>query len=449
MLGKILHLDTVRPSSKIKGIPGGYTYFGQFIDHDLVLSQDSCTNLNNEKKGCDSEWFEHYKICRKVGLNLNPVYAGNDNWCKCCGKLLFRTESSPNTCQGEAIDIPRNFEKRISLIPDKRNDENWLVAQLHLQFIKLHNKFCDLDVESKNSYQKFDKSKSKCIQVYRQIIKNDYLKRILSEDVYQFVIDDKSTLRSLKNWSRETANNSSKLQLIFEKAAFRFGHTMVRESYILRKSSNSIPLRMDIDELFRFSMNGARKNNISNKSHVVEWDMLFDGYSFNESHPVFPAIRFKLPLLTCPENHLAIRNLIRGEFYELPSFNRVCLEIKSSLDEHIGNPFSTKIQRHFDHIIESAGQLSPKFFEPLIYHLKENQIFDIVSEHCPLWLGILCEAYFCKKDNMEFEKMLGPAGSLLVAAYIACFFINDEIDNPELISLNTMQKLQAFLLLTK
>ena len=82
-------------------IPSGYVFLGQFITHDLSFNKHSL-------------------------LNLNTLY-GECNYLFSKNKFIISKKH----------DLNRNKDG-IAIIPDSRNDENYIIAQLHLLFQLFH-----------------------------------------------------------------------------------------------------------------------------------------------------------------------------------------------------------------------------------------------------------------------------------------------------------------------
>lgn len=135
-VGGVMH-DTGGQSRDIE-LPAAYTFFAQFVDHDITLdtgSQLHRNELNNEE-------VEKLGNLRTPSLDLDCVYGFGPEASPYLydhrqeGRLLVGSEvngvSNPE-------DLPRNSEGR-ALIGDPRNDENLFVSQMQLMFLKFHNR---------------------------------------------------------------------------------------------------------------------------------------------------------------------------------------------------------------------------------------------------------------------------------------------------------------------
>lgn len=124
------------PEAKFSSkIPAGYTYFGQFVDHDITFDPASSLMRQNDPNGLIN--------FRTPRLDLDNVYdAGQADQ-----PYLY----NPNDKAKMAIDfvngdpsppdLPR-FRGH-ALIGDMRNDENCMVSQLQLGFLLAHNTLVD------------------------------------------------------------------------------------------------------------------------------------------------------------------------------------------------------------------------------------------------------------------------------------------------------------------
>ncbi len=144
-----LALAMVKEGGGDGDIPAGYTYLGQFIDHDLTMDRTSVI-LGEDVRPVDMLQG------RSPRLDLDSVYGngpGDALSAKFYGAdglhlqtgatIAARTgrREAATTCRGWAR--ARQAAKRMALIPDPRNDENLIVAQTHLAMIHFHNRVLD------------------------------------------------------------------------------------------------------------------------------------------------------------------------------------------------------------------------------------------------------------------------------------------------------------------
>src|ERR1700738_3283683 len=158
------------PDPEESGIPALYTYFGQFIDHDITFDPVSVLT-----KAQDPDGLVDF---RTPALDLDNVYGrGPGDQPYMYDGLKFRL-GNPLKGAGvaDASDLPR-FEGR-ALIGDPRNDENSIVSQLQGLFLRFHNRMVD-----DNPGLGFEALQQRVRFHYQYLVLNDFLRRIVSNNV--------------------------------------------------------------------------------------------------------------------------------------------------------------------------------------------------------------------------------------------------------------------------
>ncbi|MGO3813624.1 MAG: hypothetical protein ACTJHV_02355, partial [Cellulosimicrobium funkei] len=172
------------PRSLDSHVPAVYTYWGQFIDHDITLNTngpDTTTGRDGDQALGDVDAvpfqvFAPWVVVRSLhngrhpALNLDSLYGSGPRFEGERGYRTTRSEASyvPGSAKlrlgristeplvipgGPSFslvapgddaqrDLPRD-DGGAPLIPDGRNDENLVVAQLHLAMIRFHNAVVD------------------------------------------------------------------------------------------------------------------------------------------------------------------------------------------------------------------------------------------------------------------------------------------------------------------
>ncbi len=212
-------------------VPAGYTYLGQFIDHDLTFDSSSSldptnpaipTNLRTPRFDLDCLYGD--------GPAAQPFMYDGD-------KLLFKNDlQSPEPNDPAGQDLLRNPLGR-AIIGDKRNDENSIVSQIQLAFVKYHNAVIDelnqQDPENWNTPNKlFESARNEVRWAYQKIIVKDFLPRIIAAEVLEDLQCCDPEERKDK-YLLYTEDKRGTLPREFVAAAYRFGHSMVRTGYRL------------------------------------------------------------------------------------------------------------------------------------------------------------------------------------------------------------------------
>lgn len=222
--------------------PAGYTYFGQFIDHDLTFDSTSSldpskpaapTNLRTPKFDLDCVYGD--------GPDAQPFMYDPDGI-----KLLYRKAPVVGGPKDQAKqDLTRNEHDR-AIIGDKRNDENSIVCQLQLAFIKYHNAVVD---ELQNAPERwsvkgnlFASARNEVRWTYQTLIVHDFLRRIVRSEVL-VGLDTSSVVQRAMNYALYTEDKRDNLPREFVAAAYRFGHSGVRTGYRMTSDLND---RFDI-----------------------------------------------------------------------------------------------------------------------------------------------------------------------------------------------------------
>src|SRR5215510_14402145 len=115
-------------------IPAGFTYFGQFIDHDITFDPNSKLQRDNDPDALRNFRTPRYDLDSLYadGPDNNPYLYADDG----SHLLIGKVNSDQNDLDEK--DLPRNSQGR-ALIGDPRNDEKLIVSQIALAFLKFHN----------------------------------------------------------------------------------------------------------------------------------------------------------------------------------------------------------------------------------------------------------------------------------------------------------------------
>jgi Animal haem peroxidase len=305
----------------------GYTYFGQFLGHDLTHDTTPLEGPYSEPESTPNY--------RTPSFDLDHIYGGGPQE----SPHLYEGEEGAErfkigatTPTGYLRDLP--VEHGMVLIgdqQDKRNLDNLILRQLHVLFLKFHNvaikqvssESALAGLEELGSGTLFERAQRLVRWQYQWIIRHDFLPRILHPNVWAY------QERRIPNCAGP--NKSYSVPVEFSLAAFRFGHSMVRNAYRL----NCRQKRVVIGELMAL---GQRASPIAD-DYLIEWGTFFDGLptsgpqasssfidtSISQAMHGLSAdtIRLSNRLEPPDPSNLPVRTLLRGARASLPSGQEV------------------------------------------------------------------------------------------------------------------------------
>jgi hypothetical protein len=386
------------------GIPALYTYFGQFIDHDLTF--DPASSLQKQD---DPNALTDY---RTPALDLDNLYGRgpDDQPYLYDGKKFILGDSIHGGNRG-AHDLQRNqANPRRALIGDPRNDENSIVSQLQGLFQRFHNRVVDdhpqLEFPQVQQFVRFH---------YEYVVLNDFLPRIVHSTVISDLkTDGKYDPSKLKfyHWKNEPF-----MPVEFSVAAYRLGHSMIRPGYRLNDDV-LLPI-FPVPGKFPEGLTGFRA---MHPNWGIDWGRFIDVDIRDYGGPL--AVRKKrlqfayridtslvnplshLPAIVAAKpSSLAERNLQRAWRLQLPSGQNVAraMGVTPLTDKQI------LIGQGVDHPDKPLGNI-----------LGVSRVF---ADNCPLWTYILAEAMHYQetvkipvKENISLTTpRLGPVGGRIVA----------------------------------
>lgn len=408
-------------------IPSAYTYFGQFLAHDLTLElqSDEITRLGRED--VDPLSLEplppdvvrnEIKNSRTPVIDLDSVYGATSDGTpvpRICESLVVGmvVSDSDDPAAGPrpphkdaGNDLPRKPRSkefpeidREAQIGDGRNDENLITAQMHLAFLRAHNALVERGLT-------FREARKTLTQLFQWLILTDYLPKLVRPDVINDILVYGNRFYRPPLCRRYVPLRppacATYVPLEFSAAAFRFGHSMVRSSYNYNSNFNhasgSPATLKQIFALSAFSGGLADFDRLPEK-WIIEWDNFVAGDEVtpNVARRIGPRLVEPLFALTDTvgrdmggvRGSLAVRNLLRGYLLRLPTGQSVAKVIG------VENPLTPK------RIEAAAKDVNPKQFDAL----KESGLL----ERTPLWYYILAEAADGGSD------LLGPVGGTIVA----------------------------------
>ena len=444
-------------------IAPGYTYWGQFIDHDLTAGTDSSHEFTITEPDftpvAPAQVEQDIKNMRIPYLDLDSVYGDAHGPFGEQSHLYEVNEEGdptatlrvgtnqvippqfgtlPNPELGGDRDLPRNVDQAvfpdraesIATIGDLRNDENLLVAQFHLSFLKFHNAIVErirADRPGLDEKTIFEEARQQTRFHYQWLVVNDFLPTICGKAAVMQAL-------AAPGFFEETGVF---MPLEFSTAIYRFGHSMVRNLYDYNqnfgRSPGTVASRATFEDLFAFTGRGATNNPRMQRdlpvNWVIEWDRFFDiDGSERDDNGILITDRFarRIDTLLAEElfdmanedvefldesdrdglptseeifngimRHLARRNLLRGYLLSMPTgqalANACRIPVLNSDDLTKGNTDAMNT------LMFDAGFL----------------------EATPLWYYVLKEA------EVTATETLGPLGAHIVAGTIVGLIKSD------------------------
>jgi hypothetical protein len=231
--------ETERDPEEDPEIAAGYTYLGQYTDHDLTF--DPTSSL---RESLSPEQIESLADFRTPRFDLDNLYGrGPDDQPYLYDQdgihLLLGEPLSGNPFDPDARDLPRGPNGR-ALIGDPRNDENRIVAQLHAVFLRFHNRVADhLGKEAS-----FAEIRDQVRWHYQWTLVTDFLPAVINAATYASVFPDprRPAEPRLPGLGRDRGYGLRLMPVEFSVAAYRFGHSMIRPEYRLNTTVERRPI---------------------------------------------------------------------------------------------------------------------------------------------------------------------------------------------------------------
>ena len=463
--------DGVESGGQDSSIPPIFTYLGQFIDHDITantdrdsaLSQingaivpvpqtqveDGLLNLRDGSLRLDSLYGDKIGqgpfASKLAALMRHPVHtakmrlaipepspqkppfpAGDDNAADLLrlGFLVERgdvtveeLDALPPELRATFVNTDGTPNAERAIIGDARNDENLLVAQLHMSLLRFHNRLVD-------AVGDFEQARTLVRWHYQWLVINEYLPIVCDTSIVSDVIDRSAPLYAAFFATHGTPGDARMpMPLEFSIAAYRYGHSMIRGVYDHNRFfgeavdgfDNIIP-NAPFGLLFEFTGNGKMRGAGGKLPHnwVIEWERFV---AIDATRPHRSARTIDMHLAPPLKNmvyerdagasdetnalfkHLARRNLRRSYRLSVPTA-QACFDA-------LNTGHYTYLERLSDDQLTSGAAGAALAVAGL-------------TEATPLWFYILKEA-----EEAGGGQHLGPLGSVLVADTLVGLVVND------------------------
>lgn len=406
-------------------LPAGYTYLGQFVDHDITLDTTpldkqradplATENFRTPALDLDSLYGDgpglHPYLYAKEGVRKLPGPKFLIGKAQVSDALRRPEEEPPRKIPELDNDLPRNAHGR-ALIFDERNDENLLVAQFHLLMLKFHNAVVDHLKKTTTGLKDpelFTEARRIVTWHYQWIVLFDFVERLTEPGL----------IRRIKHEGRRFYRFRSRpyMPAEFAAAAYRLGHSMVRENY----SHNAVfrPGGLadgTLELMFNFTgKSGLIVGDLAPKppppsplgphrtlpsNWVIDWRRFFDletpledNFTLNHARRLDPLI---VPALHTLPDHPEDMTTVAAREFVLPFRNL-------RRGSQIGLPSGQDVARAMGFEPLSERQLSQGADG-------EAAARNGFHKATPLWYYILKEA-----EQLHQGLRLGPVGSTIVA----------------------------------
>ena len=393
--------DAGRETAADSGIPAGFTYVGQFVDHDITFDVSSTLDaLTNA---------ENIHNMRTPALDLDSVYSdgpalhpflyafpqpgqpataikfqlGSNQNAGAGGSSSNGTSSGMKTLTD--FDVPR-IHNPISpaastltaIIGDPRNDENLIISQFHHAMLRVHNRVVDSLVAANFAGDIFVEAKRIVIHHYQWAVVNDFLRRICG----------KPAVDAARLSVNAPIGSEFRMPAEFAVAAYRFGHSMIRNDYWVNFNFPAATMKQVFDFI--------RKPLIPVLSNwVVDFNAFFETG------------------IAVPMNNKArkIDSVLANELESLPGFSgmmTVLAQRNLRRGLALGLPSGQGVAKHYGVTPLTATELQQGLPQ------NEKDALDaqgkLLLKKTPLWYYILREA-----TVLHAGEQLGPVGGRIVA----------------------------------
>ncbi|HEV2660990.1 MAG TPA: heme peroxidase family protein [Ktedonobacteraceae bacterium] len=285
-------------------IPAGFTFIGQFVAHDITADRSL---LQHHAR------LNELRNFRTPRLDLESLYAAGPTG----SPYIYDSDDADKFLLGindvDALnDLPRNRQGR-AILGDPRDDVHLIISQLHLAFLKFHNAVVDLLREQGVEAAKvFGEAQRLVRWHYQWIVAHEFLPLTVGEELMQDILSN-----GLKFYSYQ---DGPYIPVEFADAAYRYGHSQVRQYYCLNDGGvqgqvfpdyqGTCPVNHDrtVDWAYFFNVDAERPPQASKRIDTIL------------AHALINLPESVVGTTEIPEEHsLAYRDLIRGEGLDLPS----------------------------------------------------------------------------------------------------------------------------------
>ena len=393
-------MKSTGPAKKTTSVPVAHIFFGQFIDHDITLdltssfarldAAESTVNFRTPTLDLDniygdgpdgSPYLYHNVASGGAGSEFNGI------------KILVGADA-PGATALQQQDLARSAHGR-AIIGDPRNDENRIISQLQLGFIRFHNRVADtLHSKGLTGRTLFDECRRTVTWHYHWVVVNDFLRAMVGAPLIADILaNGRKIYRPDDCPFGADAGPDPFIPVEFAVAGFRFGHSMIPQRIQIQAGKPAL-------EVFGATL-GFGFQPLGDPKGVVEWPQVLDLGNATVDRADKLDTKLAADLLDLPfvgdgdVKSLALRNLLRGQAFRLPSGEHVAEACERPANE---------IAKVTNKAQALAGAATPA---------------ATLAGGTPLWLYILVEAAEIGREtssgNFDKGEGLGPVGGRIVA----------------------------------
>ena len=287
-------------------IPAGFTFFGQFIAHDITADRSLLAHHAR---------LQELRNFRQPRLDLECVYGAGPTG----DPFFYNLDDADKLLLGvndlkEPNDVPRNQQGR-ALVADARNDVHLFISQLHLAMLKFHNRMVDeVRKQGVPANDVFREAQRIVRWHYQWIVVNEFLPLTVGEKTMHDILDHGPRYFAVD------MGEQPYIPVEFSDAAYRFGHSQIRPLYVLNDlgveghvfpdyaGTNPVGHERVIDWTYFFTIPGRR---VPQASKRIDTRM---------AHSLIDLPERVVGVTDTPEEKsLAYRDLGRGAALDIPS----------------------------------------------------------------------------------------------------------------------------------
>ncbi len=465
-LHKLMVEDATK--SNDSGLPPVFTYLGQFIDHDITNQFDTTgkvTDISGDIAPQQRDLVvDAIKNVRTGHLDLDSLYGPamptkNATLNRLIALMRFPGDKTkmrlafpdpatkfqtafPTDRAADLVRLDRAMADGVTkadlaklpkehlglflpdgepnlsraLIGDSRNDENLFIGQLHMAYLRLHNRMVDA-IRNKESGLSdtalFERAKTNMRYLHQWLVVNVYLPSICDPVAVREVLNSDAILYGEFLEACRGDDHGLPIPLEFSVAAFRFGHSMVRAEYDWNDRFGRAGLddnsSAPFDQMFAFTGSGRPPMfGLSNRlpaNWVGDFTRLatpMSRFPDRSARLIDTQIAHPLSKMVnedAKNSNLIARNLKRGFRMNIPSAQAAIEKLVKTYGFDVPSlPVAALRSGPTGRVIKEAG-------------------FDKAT---PIWFYVLKEA-----EVMHRGQRLGPLGTHLVAGTLAGLVIHD------------------------